>query len=66
MVKLVQNGFVEAFADAVCLRVTRSDLRMLDVVYAQIQLVRFQLPAILRSPVGQDTAKAHFLRGKKR
>ena len=36
LVKLVQDGFMEAFANAVCLRMSRLGLGMLYAVYAQI------------------------------
>lgn len=37
LVKLVQYGFVEALADAVCLRMTCTGLGVLYSVYAQIE-----------------------------
>ena len=39
LVKFVQNGFVEAFADAICLRMPCLGFGMLYAVYAQIKLV---------------------------
>jgi len=63
LVKLVQNCFVEAFADAICLRMSCLCLGMLYAVYAQIKLVImcFQLTAIFRAPVRQHADNAHFL-----
>ena len=47
---------MEAFADAVGLRVTRLGPRMLDGVHAQVQLivVRFQFAAVFGSTIRQD------------
>ena len=39
LIKLVQDGFVEAFADAVCLRMPRLGFGVLDTIYAQIKLI---------------------------
>ena len=63
LVKLVQNGLVEALADAVCLRMPRLSFGMLYAVYAKIKLVivRFQLAAVFCASVCQDADNAHFL-----
>ena len=63
LVKLMQDGFVEALANTVCLRMTCLCLGMLYAVYTQIQLVivRFELAAIFRASVRQDADNAHFL-----
>jgi hypothetical protein len=47
---------MEAFTDTVYLRVPSLRLRMLDLVYAQVQLivVLLQLSAVLGPTVGQD------------
>ena len=62
LVKLVQDGLVETFADAVCLRMSCLGLGMLYAVYAQIKLVvmRFQSAAVLCAPVRQHADNAHF------
>ena len=54
---------MEAFADAVCLRMPRLGLGVVYAVYAQIELVivYFQLAAVFRAPVRQDADNPHFL-----
>ena len=63
LIKFVQNGFVEALADAICLRMSRPGLCMLYAIYAQIKLVimLFQLAAISCAPIRQDADNAHSL-----
>ena len=39
LVELLQNGLMEAFADAIGLRMAHLRLRMLDVIQSQIELV---------------------------
>ncbi len=58
----MQDGLVEAFANAVCLRMPRLCLGVLDTVYAQIKLVimRFQPAAVFCAPICQHADNAHF------
>ena len=53
---------MEAFADAVCLRMSRLGLGVLYAVYAQIKLVivGFQPAAVFRASVRQHADNAHF------
>ena len=68
LVELLQDGLVEALADAVGLRVAYLGLGMLDVIQGQIELVvmRFRLAAILGATIGQDADHAHALFGEER
>lgn len=52
LVKLLQNGLVEAFANAIGLRMAYLSLGMLDVVKRQVKLivVCFGLAAVFRAP----------------
>lgn len=67
-VKLVQNCFVEVFANGVCLRVMRLAFGMFNTVDRKIQtiVVCFQLAAVFRGSVCQHTDAAQFFRGKER
>src|SRR5574343_1592961 len=68
LIKLLQDGFVETFADAVRLRMSRLGLGVLDVVQGQIELVvmGFGLAAILGATVGQHADDPHAVLGKER
>ena len=59
----MQDGLVEAFADAVGLRMTRPGFGMFDAVHTKVKLVimRFQLAAVFRAPIRQDTDNSHVL-----
>ena len=56
-VKLIQNCFVEAFADAVCLRVKRLGFGVLNVIERQVELVimRLWLATILGASIGENS-----------
>lgn len=68
LIKLLQDRLVEAFADAVGLRVTYLGPGVLNVIQGQIQLVvmRFRLAAILGTTIGQNADHAHTLLLKER
>ena len=68
LIELLQDGLVEALADAVGLRVAHLGLRMLNVIQSQIQLIvmRFRLATILRASISQNSDYAHHLFGKER
>lgn len=66
MVKLLQNGFMEALADAIGLRMTRIRLHILKVIKCQIELVvtLLQAAAEFGTTISQDTEHPHALFGK--
>ena len=57
LVKLVENGFMEAFTNAVCLWTSRFGLRVIDVTHGQIKLIVVVLgfPTEFSATVCQDT-----------
>ena len=65
LIKLLQDGFVETFADAVRLWMPRLGLGVLDVVQGQVELIvmGFRLAAILRTAVGQHADDTHVVFG---
>jgi hypothetical protein len=56
-VKLIQNRFVEALVDAVCLRVKRLGFGVINVVERQVQLVimRLRFAAVFGSSIGENS-----------
>ena len=62
LIKLIEDGFVEAFADTVGLR--RFDLcfRMVNVFDRQVKLVFVMLPiaAVFRAAISQDSQEPNF------
>ena len=56
LIELLQDGFVEALADAVGLRASRLGAAVVDVLDGQIELVLMRLggAAEFRAAVGQD------------
>ena len=58
LIKLLQNGFMEAFADPISLRMSNLRLGVLNVIEGQVALliVRFRPAAIFGTTVGQNLA----------
>lgn len=63
LVKLLQDGPMEALANAVGLRVAHFGLGILNCFQRQVQLVLMMLdgPAVLRAPVGYDPQPPYSL-----
>lgn len=59
----MQNGLVEALANAVGLRMMRSGSGMFNIVHTKVKLVimGFLFAAVFRAPIGQDTDNPHLL-----
>ena len=61
LIKLIQNSFVESLTDAICLRMTRFGLRVLNAIHAEIKFIimGLNLAAVLCASVCQHADESH-------